>query len=273
MTHHDTVRVLLRCAGRTYAEDAGITLADTPAPLYRTLVLATLLATRISAGIAVAAAAELVRSGMGTPERMRDAPWQDRVDALGRAHYRRHDESAATALGEGAELMHAEYRDDLRRLRERAEQDPGRIRELLLAFPRIGPTGAEIFCREVQAVWPELRPSIDAKAVDGPSAVGLPTDPQRLADLVRPGDLAALAAALVRGARRRPRPGGPCGVSTLDRRRPISPRCRARCRNTDGEIRSPVGRSDVGAPAVGGCGARFLSWWLTAGRRRCRGQP
>jgi DNA-binding transcriptional regulator YhcF (GntR family) len=160
-----TVRALLRAAGRTYAEEAGIRLANKPAPLYRLLVTSVLLSTRISADIAVAAAAELVRSGMGTPQRMHDAGWQQRVDALGRAHYKRYDESTATALGEGAELLRDEYRDDLRRLRERAERDPRRIRELLTGFPRLGPVGAQIFCREAQAVWPELRPVLDGRRV------------------------------------------------------------------------------------------------------------
>jgi hypothetical protein len=142
MNDGETVRALLRTAGCTYAEQAGIRLTDKPAPLYRLLVLSVLLSTRISADIAVDAAAELRRSGMGTPARMRAAGWQQRVDALGRARYKRYDESTATALGEGAELLRAEYRDDLRRLRERAERDPARIRELLTGFPRLGPVGA-----------------------------------------------------------------------------------------------------------------------------------
>jgi hypothetical protein len=197
---HETVDRLLDRAGSTYAAQAGIRLADTPAPLYRLLVMSVLLSTRISADIAVAATAELVRSGMGTPERMRAASWQDRVDALGRAHYKRYDESTATALGEGAELMRTEYRDDLRRLRARAERDPDAIRELLTAFPRLGPVGAEIFCREAQAVWPELRPTLDRKAIDGAKAVGLPADTDELARLVRPGQVATFASALVRVA-------------------------------------------------------------------------
>ncbi len=196
----ETVDRLLDRAGTTYAAQAGIRLADTPAPLYRLLVMSVLLSTRISADIAVAATAELVRSGMGTPERMRAASWQDRVDALGRAHYKRYDESTATALGEGAELMRTEYRDDLRRLRARAERDPDAIRELLTAFPRLGPVGAEIFCREAQAVWPELRPTLDRKAIDGAKAIGLPADTDELAGLVRPGQVATLASALVRVA-------------------------------------------------------------------------
>jgi hypothetical protein len=195
-----TARAVLQKAGPTYAEEAGITLADKPAPLYRLLVLSVLLSTRISANIAVAAAAELNRSGMGTPRKMREASWQDRVDALGRAHYKRYDESTATALGEGAELMHEEYGDDLRKLRDRADGDPGQVRKLLTGFPRLGPVGAEIFCREAQAVWPQLRPTLDRKALDGAKAVGLPADVDALAGLVTAEELAALASGLVRVA-------------------------------------------------------------------------
>jgi hypothetical protein len=65
-------------------------------PGYRLLVLSVLLSTRIKADIAVAAASELTDAGMGTAKGMLDASWQDRVDALGRAHYKRYDESIAT---------------------------------------------------------------------------------------------------------------------------------------------------------------------------------
>lgn len=192
------VSALLDRAGGTFAADAGIRLADTPAPLYRVLVLATLLSAPVPSRVAVGAVAELVRSGMGTPARMREASWQDRVDALGRAHYRRLDESTATALGDGAALLREDYHDDLRRLSERAGRDPGRVREQLAAFPRLGPVGTDIFCREAQGVWPELRPVLDAKALDGARALGLPDDPGELARLVDPDRVAVLASALVR---------------------------------------------------------------------------
>lgn len=201
MTDHSaTVETLLDKAGRTYADEAGIQLADKPAPLYRLLVLTVLLSTPINASIAVAAARELLDAGMGTPQGMRDASWQDRVDALGRAHYRRYDEQTATALGDGAQVVLDDYGGDLRTLRREAEGDPSRIRELLTRFPRLGPTGADIFAREAQAVWTELRPSVDGKATDGAKRLGLPADERTLAELV-PGDrLAEFAAALTRVA-------------------------------------------------------------------------
>jgi hypothetical protein len=56
--------------GRTYADEAGIRLADQPAPLYQLLVLADLLSARISADVAVAAARELFAAGYRPPKVM-----------------------------------------------------------------------------------------------------------------------------------------------------------------------------------------------------------
>ncbi|GAA4864465.1 endonuclease [Saccharopolyspora cebuensis] len=191
-----TARRLLERAGTTYAAEAGITLADKPSPLYRLLTMSVLLSTRIKAGIALSATREL--KGFGTPRRMREATWQQRVDALVRGHYRRYDESTATALGQGADLMHQRYGDDLRKLRAEADGDPRAVRRLLQEFPRLGPVGADIFCREAQGVWPELRPYFDRKALQSAERIGLPTDPDGLAKLVRAADLDRFAAALIR---------------------------------------------------------------------------
>lgn len=87
---------LVGAHGRTYAEEAGIRLKDTPQPLYRLLVLSLLLSARIRASVAVAAARELHEAGLRDPRRMAEADWQQRVDALGRGGYRRYDERTAT---------------------------------------------------------------------------------------------------------------------------------------------------------------------------------
>ncbi|MEU3606807.1 endonuclease [Streptomyces sp. NPDC035033] len=189
---------LLSAYGRTYAREAGITLRDEPAPLYRLLVLTVLCSIRIGAGTATAAARELFRAGFRTPRAMAGSAWQDRVDALGRAHYVRYDESTATALGDGARLVLDRWRGDLRRMREEAGGDTDALRGLLREVPRIGPVGAGIFCREAQAVWPELRPFFDERACEAAKELGLPHTPRGLGELVAPEDQARLAAALVR---------------------------------------------------------------------------
>ncbi|MBM9462971.1 endonuclease [Aeromicrobium sp. YIM 150415] len=198
-TQRETARSLMERHGTTFAEQAGITLRDKPSPLYRLLVLSTLLSARIDSDIAAAAARELNRAGFLTPRRMADATWQQRVDALGRGHYRRYDERTSTQLGDGAQLLLDRYRGDLRRLRE-ASAGVDEIRERLQEFPGIGPTGAAIFCREAQGIWPELVPSMDQKVLDGAREAGLPDRPERLAKLVDAEELPALAAACVRAA-------------------------------------------------------------------------
>ncbi|HYJ66641.1 MAG TPA: endonuclease [Nocardioidaceae bacterium] len=189
-------RTLLDRQGTSYAERAGIRLKDTPSPLYRLLVLSLLLSARISADIAVAAAKELSKAGYRTPKAMTAATWQDRVDALGRGHYRRYDERTATMLGDGAEQLLDEYGGDLRRLRESAV-DQDELEERLQRFPGIGPAGAAIFCREVQAVWTDLWPYVDAKAEKGAKAIGLPSSARRLARLVDRPDLPRLLAGCI----------------------------------------------------------------------------
>jgi hypothetical protein len=194
--------VLLDRYGRTFAGEAGIKLSDQPKPLYQLLVLATLLSARISAEVAVAAAKELFAAGYGTPKGMREASWQDRVDALGRGHYRRYDERTSTMLGEGAELLMDRWKGDLRRLRDEAGGDAGRIGALLMEFPGIGPTGADIFLREVQGVWPQVAPHLDKRVLDGAGKLGLPRQERTLARLAHSNDeLVRMSAALVRVSR------------------------------------------------------------------------
>jgi endonuclease III len=202
----EIVRNLFERHGRTFAEQAGIRLSDRPGPLYQLLVLSTVLSARISADVAVAAARELFRAGLRSPQAMQAAAWQDRVDALGRGHYRRYDERTATMLGDSAQLCIRWWNGDLRRLRSQAGGDPIKLRASLTEFPGIGPTGADIFVREVQAVWPEYEPFLDRKVRAGAARLDLPSTPEALAGLVDPTDLPRLASALVR--------------VSLDRRRP-----------------------------------------------------
>ncbi|MFG2543729.1 endonuclease [Streptomyces sp. NPDC048594] len=194
------VRALVDAHGRTYAEEASIRLKDTPQPLYRLLVLSHLLSARIRGSIAVATARALYDAGLRNPRRMAGADWQERVDALGRGGYRRYDERTATQLGEASALLTERWGGDLRRLREEADGDPAEVRRLLREFPGVGPTGADIFLREAQLVWPEAGPTLDRKALQGAERLGLPSDPARLLSLAGTTEPAVLAAALVRAA-------------------------------------------------------------------------
>jgi len=193
----DVVEALLERHGTTYAEEAGISLADKPAPLWQLLVLSLLLSARIRSSVAVDAARELFGAGCGTPHGMRDASWQERVDALGRGSYRRYDERTSTQLGELAVTVLTEYDGDLRTLHERTDD----LEQDLQQFKGIGPAGAAIFCREVQGTWTDLAPYVDELAAKGADRLALPTSPDELAGLVAAEDLPRLVAACVRAAR------------------------------------------------------------------------
>ncbi len=198
MTRASTAATLMERHGTTYAAEAGITLRDTPQPLYQLLVLSLLLSARIRADVATAAARALFAHGLRSPKAMEEASWQERVDALGEGHYRRYDERTATQLGEGADLVREEWSGDLRKARQKADGDERTLASELREIPGIGPTGVDIFLREAQSVWPEYAPRFDAKALQGAERLGLPKDPRRLARLT--DDPATFAAALVRAA-------------------------------------------------------------------------
>ncbi len=198
-TPGETVSALLDAYGRTYASEIGIPLhRDRPSAWFRLLCASILFAHRINADAAVSAARALAKAGWKTSRSMAKSDWADRVRILNRAGFARYDESTARTLGEDAALVNERYGGDLRKLRERAGRNPERELALLQEFKGIGPVGADIFAREAQLVWEELRPFADGRARRAAARLGLPTDPDRLGALVPPDQVARLMAALVR---------------------------------------------------------------------------
>src|SRR6476620_6558531 len=159
------VRRLIRTAGRTYAEQSGIRLKDKPMPLFQLLVLAMLASKPISADVAARAARELFRTGFKTPRAVIGGKRSTAITAFGRAGYARYDESSATRLCDLARHVHDEFDGDLRNLGVRCGHDPDRAVAELQRFTGIGPAGADVFLREVQLVWPWVRPHFDARAL------------------------------------------------------------------------------------------------------------
>ncbi len=198
MTDRIEADELLTRHGQTYAAQAGITLRDKPAPLFQLLVLTQLSATRISADVAATTAAELFAAGWRTPERLLGSTRRQRIEALGRGGYRRYDESTADRLVELATVVSDDLHGDVRRLVAEDERSVPLLRARLEELPRIGPTGSAIFCREVQEVWPWMRPFFDERAVGAARDLGYPTQPSGLAGLVPSERLTDFSAALVR---------------------------------------------------------------------------
>jgi endonuclease III len=193
------VRRLLDVAGTTYAAQARIKLSDKPMPLFQLLVLCMLASKPIDAGIATAAARELFKAGLRTPKAVQAADRHTMIEAFGRAHYVRYDESSATRLAEMADRVRDDYSGDLRRLADRSRHDAAAAKRMLKQFKGIGDTGADIYLREVQDVWTWVRPYFDDRATGTAKQLGLPAQPAKLGSLAPQGN-ARLAAALVRAS-------------------------------------------------------------------------
>ena len=193
------VRRLLKVAGTTYAAEAGVRISDKPMPLFQLLVLCMLASKPIGATIAMSAGHELFTDGLRTPKAVLDADRRTMIDAFGRAHYVRYDESSATRLIEIAQRVLDEYSGDLREIARRSDNKIDIAKRMLKQFKGIGDIGADIYLREVQDVWTWVRPYFDRRAARAAKALGLPTDPTKLGALA-PRANARLAAALVRAS-------------------------------------------------------------------------
>lgn len=190
---------LMQRHGRTYCEELGIDIeSGTPSPLFRWLVASILFSARIGADLAAKAARALSDAGWRTSGKMAESTWEERVRVLNASGYARYDESTARMLGDDVVLIEERYHGDLRRLREAAGRDPAEERRLLKEFKGVGEVGADVFFREVQGIWGEHYPFLDARGRETATALGLPDDPLTLAKRVGAADFPRLAAALQR---------------------------------------------------------------------------
>jgi endonuclease III len=197
--HQQRVQVLLEAASTTYADEAGIRIADKPMPLFQLLVLCMLASKPIDATIATRAARELFKAGLRTPKTVLASDRRSMINAFGRAHYVRYDESSATRLTEIAQRVSDEFSGDLREIAQRSQHDIAAAKRMLKQFKGIGNTGVDIYLREVQDVWTWVRPYFDDRATAAAKELGLPSDPAKLGALA-PRSNARLAAALVRAS-------------------------------------------------------------------------
>ncbi len=193
------ISALLERYGRTFTEELGIEVQDnTPAPLFQALCLSLLFSARIRASIAVASMRALLDAGWTTAEHMARASWEARTQALNEAGYARFDEKTSTMLGEASHVLIERYGGDLRRLRREADEKTPEERRLLKQIKGLGDVGVDIFFRDVQAAWPELRPFADRKSLEGARKLGLPASTAPLSKLVTERDFPRLVTALVR---------------------------------------------------------------------------
>lgn len=192
------VRELLDRKGTTFASQAGIDLQDTPMPLFRLLTLSLLLATERNSEYGMEAVQLLDDAGIRTSDTVLETSHDDLSHVLNEAKYARRIHQHTDRLKAAAERVEDRWSGDLRTMRDDADGDVEALHDHLLDFTGIGDVAASIFLREVQAIWTELRPHVDPRAVDGAEALGLPTDEDDLIGPVDDEDLVRFLCALVR---------------------------------------------------------------------------
>ena len=180
----------------TFATDAGIALRDTPAPLFRLLVLACLLAAPVHHTTAIRASASL-KPLTRTAATLAKAEPSDVARAMTLAGYWRFHHTKAALLVRAGHDVVDRFSGDLRELYREAES-PADLHRRLRRIPGVGTQAAHIVLREAQGVLPDVAPYLDERILTGARALGLPAEADALAALVDPRDLPRLAAGCVR---------------------------------------------------------------------------
>ncbi|MFU8852463.1 hypothetical protein ACNAW0_15970 [Micromonospora sp. SL1-18] len=196
-------RLVRRLAGdnRGFAERYGFQVTNNPSHLFQVLYLSVLLARRGDFRKAVDSALALRDNGWDSAARMARSLHADRVRVLRAAGQRGDVNALADTLGDLARAVVDRYRGDLRRLRTAAHQDPARERQLLAGLPGVDDQVIDLFLREAQAVWREVAPVADRRALAAARRLGLGRSADDLAGLAGSGEserLAWLVGALAR---------------------------------------------------------------------------
>ncbi|WP_431729358.1 hypothetical protein [Verrucosispora sp. TAA-831] len=184
-TVEDRRRLARRLAGsgRGFAEQYGFRVTNNPSSLFQVLCLAVLLARRGDFRRALDSAHALPDAGWDSAARLARATHADLVRVL-RERGRRGDvDAVATLLGDLARTVRDEYGGDLRRLQSAAGYDPARQRALLAALPGADGEAVDLFLREAQALWREVGPVADRRALTAARRLGLGRSAEDLAAL------------------------------------------------------------------------------------------
>ncbi len=190
---------ILKRYPNTFAEEIGIDLSHgDPNALFQWLCASLLISDRINHEIAIKSARALLNEGWNTPEKMNESNWNDRQKVLENSGFTHYKETAATRLGDTAELVIKKYSGDLNNLYDRYNGDLLEIHNALQEFHGIGDIGADIFCREVQLVWPNLYPFLDDKARDYAQELGMPQDAEELTEYCTRSEYPKLITGIVR---------------------------------------------------------------------------
>lgn len=167
-------RRLIELLGGMYSRELGIDLTERRrAEIFRWFLAAKLMGARISTRTALSTWREFARQGVDTPERIRQTGWDGLVAILDKGGYARYDFSTATKLLAITGDILEQYRGDLNVLHDRSD-GPRDLEVRLMGLGKgIGPVTANIFLREMRAVWPKADPAISPLALLAARDLGL----------------------------------------------------------------------------------------------------
>ncbi|MEU5962475.1 hypothetical protein ABZ777_14810 [Micromonospora parva] len=198
----DRKRLARRLAGsgRGFAEQYGFRVTNNPSSLFQVLCLSVLLARRGDFRRAVDGARALCDEGWDSAARLARSLHEDRARVLRASGQRGDVDGLASVLGDLARTVVERYRGDLRRLRAVAHHDPVRERALLAELPGVDGQVVDLFLREAQALWREVAPVADRRALAAARRLGLGRSADDLAGLAsgESEQLAWLVGALAR---------------------------------------------------------------------------
>jgi hypothetical protein len=142
-----------------YSEELGIRLIEKNDREYFKWFLASLLfGARISETIAKRTYDAFARRRLLTPRRILGAGWDFLVNPVMReGGYVRYDGRKSTQILRDCEMLLREYRGSLTQLHE-AAADAADLEARISRFYGVGPVTANIFLRELRAVWPKADP-------------------------------------------------------------------------------------------------------------------
>ncbi|MDP8928255.1 MAG: hypothetical protein M3O70_06685, partial [Actinomycetota bacterium] len=181
------IRELLDMHGRGFAGELGIRVTNNPARLFGLLCLAILAQPGADPRKAASAARALFDHGWTTPQEFAASSEEERAEVLEGAGYPGDVPKGARALGGSAEMVVERYQGDLREVRSKADGDRERLRELLSELAGMTNHAVDVFLRDVQAIWQELAPFADSRALAAAKKLELASSADELLELVRGG--------------------------------------------------------------------------------------
>lgn len=178
----DVAERLLRRFGCTIADQIG---ADPRCEdgLFELLGASLLTARRVNQSTGIGAWLALRERGWSTPAGLVLAPWKQRVRALDESGYIRSPERMSLLLGSLADGVIDRYEGDVGNVRAAASHDPEEERRLLTEIKGVHDGVVDVFFREVQVEWDEVFPFADEPVLEAADRMGLPPEPQSLAEI------------------------------------------------------------------------------------------